>query len=42
VFDDRVRDTRGAREGNDAALAGIYDRLQDGQPFHQLGMLSSV
>lgn len=42
VFDDRVRDTRGAREGNDAALANIYDRLHDGQPFYQLGMLPAV
>jgi hypothetical protein len=33
VFDGRPRDEVGAREGNDAALAGAYAGLQHGDPF---------
>jgi len=42
VYDGRVRDRRGARAGNDEALSGIYDRLEDGQPFHTLGLFKAV
>jgi hypothetical protein len=33
VFDGRERDSRGAQEGNDAALADVYAGLADGDPF---------
>jgi hypothetical protein len=33
TFDGRVRDDRGAKEGNDAALAPIYAGLKHGDPF---------
>jgi len=33
VFDGRVRDERGAEEGNDKALAGVYAGLKHGDPF---------
>jgi hypothetical protein len=33
VFDGRPRDERGAEEGNDKALAGIYAGLSHGDPF---------
>ncbi len=33
VYDGRVRDERGAREGNDEAMAGVYAGLADGDPF---------
>lgn len=42
VYDGRVRDRRGARAGNDAALSGIYEQLTDGQPFHTLGLFRPV
>lgn len=34
VFDGRPRDTTGAQEGNDAALADLYGGLEHGDPFH--------
>ncbi|HEX7034631.1 MAG TPA: phytanoyl-CoA dioxygenase family protein [Pseudomonadales bacterium] len=42
VYDARVRDRRGAQAGNDAALAGIYAQLRDGQPFHTLNLFVPV
>ena len=42
VYDGRVRDNRGAKAGNDAALAEIYDKLEDGQPFHTLNQFKPV
>lgn len=42
VYDGRVRDRRGTKAGNDAALSGIYDQLTDGQPFHTLGLFRPV
>ncbi len=33
VYDGRVRNERGAREGNDQALVGVYAGLADGDPF---------
>ncbi|MFI4974152.1 MAG: phytanoyl-CoA dioxygenase family protein [Caulobacterales bacterium] len=33
VFDGRPRDDRGAQEGNDARLAGVYAGLKHGDPF---------
>lgn len=42
VYDARVRDRRGAQAGNDAALAGIYAQLRDGQPFHTLKLFTPV
>lgn len=33
VYDGRLRDERGAREGNDKALVGVYAGLADGDPF---------
>jgi ectoine hydroxylase-related dioxygenase (phytanoyl-CoA dioxygenase family) len=36
VFDGRVRDNRGAKEGNDAALDGMYSALKDGDPFSKI------
>ena len=33
VFDGRVRDNRGAKEGNDAALDGMYSSLSDGVAY---------
>lgn len=33
TFDGRVRDVRGEQAGNDAALAGVYAGLADGDPF---------
>ena len=33
VFDGRPRDDRGAEEGNDKALAGVYAGLEHGDPF---------
>jgi len=42
VYDGRVRDRRGAKAGNDEALSGIYDRLEDGQPFHTLGLFRAI
>ncbi|HEY5645493.1 MAG TPA: phytanoyl-CoA dioxygenase family protein [Pseudomonadales bacterium] len=42
VYDARVRDFRGAQEGNDSALESMYSRLEDGQPFHTLGMHTEV
>lgn len=38
VFDGRVRDYRDAQEGNDAALAGTYAGLRDGDPFRTDGL----
>jgi len=35
-FDGRARDERGAQEGNDAALAGVYAGLKHGDPFHKM------
>jgi len=42
VYDARVRDRRGAQAGNDAALGHMYARLEDGQPFHSLGLFQAV
>jgi ectoine hydroxylase-related dioxygenase (phytanoyl-CoA dioxygenase family) len=42
VYDARVRDRKGEQAGNDASLGHIYDKLQDGQPFHTLGMFQAV
>lgn len=42
VYDARVRDRRGAQAGNDAALAGLYAQLRDGQPFHTLNLFMPV
>ncbi len=42
VYDARIRDNRGAQAGNDAALAGIYGQLQDGQAFHSLDLFTPV
>jgi len=42
VYDGRVRDRKGAQAGNDASLGHIYSQLQDGQPFHTLGLFQPV
>ncbi|MFU8813991.1 MAG: phytanoyl-CoA dioxygenase family protein [Pseudomonadales bacterium] len=42
VYDGRVRDHDGAEAGNDAALAGVYEQLEDGQPFHTLNQFSRI
>lgn len=42
VYDGQVRDIRGEKAGNDEALSGIYDKLEDGQPFHTLKLLRPV
>jgi len=42
VYDGRVRDRQGTLAGNDAKLAPIYERLEDGQPFHALGMFPAL
>ena len=34
VFDGQRRDEAGDQEGNDAAMAGLYGALRDGDPFH--------
>ena len=33
VYDGRPRDEKGAQEGNDAALSGMYAGLRHGDPF---------
>jgi ectoine hydroxylase-related dioxygenase (phytanoyl-CoA dioxygenase family) len=42
VYDARLRDRRGVKAGNDAKLSGIYDQLEDGQPFHALDMFKPL
>ncbi len=41
VFDGRPRDEKGAQEGNDAALSGMYAGLKHGDPF-RTGALAKV
>jgi ectoine hydroxylase-related dioxygenase (phytanoyl-CoA dioxygenase family) len=41
VFDGRPRDEKGAEEGNDAALSGMYAGLKHGDPF-RTGVLAKV
>lgn len=41
VYDGQVRDLKGTEAGNDAAMSAIYSKLEDGQPFHTLGMFKS-
>lgn len=36
MFDGRVRDNRAAKDGNDAALDGMYSALKDGDPFNRI------
>lgn len=42
VYDGGLRDRRGTRAGNDAALGATYERLRDGQPFHTAGLFQAV
>jgi hypothetical protein len=42
VYDGRVRDYDGAQAGNDAALADIYGRLEDGQPLHTSNLFEPI
>lgn len=42
VYDGRIRDTRGAQAGNDAALNPLYEKLKDGEPFHRAGLFAEV
>jgi hypothetical protein len=42
VYDGRVRDTRGAQAGNDAALNPVYAQMKDGDPFHKLSMFTAI
>ena len=41
VYDGRPRDEKGAREGNDVALSGMYAGLRHGDPF-RTGVLAKV
>jgi ectoine hydroxylase-related dioxygenase (phytanoyl-CoA dioxygenase family) len=41
VYDGRPRDERGAQEGNDVALTGMYAGLKHGDPF-RTGVLAKV
>lgn len=41
VYDGRPRDERGAQEGNDVALSGMYAGLKHGDPF-RTGVLAKV
>lgn len=42
VYDARVRDRGSVKAGNDEALSGIYDQLEDGEPFHTLGVFKAL
>ncbi len=41
VYDGRPRDEKGAQEGNDVALSGMYAGLKHGDPF-RTGVLAKV
>ena len=42
VYDGRPRDERGAQEGNDVALSGMYAGLRHGDPRPRTGVLAKV